>query len=241
MIRGRINNSNSNSNSNNRFSFSCISTKNRFVFGKNVSGNEKNGRVMMTFFMTSSKQSLTNARNTNQRQKKTSEERWESYRQKHGYDWDGKNEARMNEAREAANKWMCTVARQGYTSPIDFTRVKFDKERSSRNVPDSFRGTLLEDEFINNKQVIEYITTRRGPTQGRLTNALIYVHGIEAYEKYLEKHIVKHVRMARRLKLWRINWHVVNGREPNYEDVPETVRLLELQYINLGFKLREFD
>ena len=76
---------------------------------------------------------------------------------------------------------------------------------------------------------------------GKLGKALRQVHGDEAYESYLGKRVNRHIRLARILKLWRINFHIRFGREPGYDDMPSNLKTLELQYINIGFKLRELD
>jgi hypothetical protein len=184
-----------------------------------------------------------------------------SYREKHGYNWtygfaeDDENAeygtsssssssssspVSEADAREAARNWLCTIGRQGHTSPIDFGKVEYDASRS-KNVSENFRGTLLDDPFTNNPKVYEYMRARRGPMVGKLGKALRHVHGDEAYESYLGKHVNRHIRLARILKLWRINFHIRFGREPGYDDMPSNLKSLELQYINIGFKLRQLD
>ena len=179
-----------------------------------------------------------------------------SYREKHGYNWTyGAAEDDVNDdddesgeygsvseadAREAARNWLCTIGRQGQTSPIDFEKAQYNARRGKR-VSEEFRGTLLDDPFTNNPKVFEFMRTRRGPMVGKLGKALRHVHGDEAYESYLGKHVNRHIRLARILKLWRINFHIRFGREPGYDDMPSNLKTLELQYINIGFKLRELD
>jgi len=178
-----------------------------------------------------------------------------SYREKHGYNWTyGAAEDDVNDddesgeygsvseadAREAARNWLCTIGRQGQTSPIDFEKAQYNARRGKR-VSEEFRGTLLDDPFTNNPKVFEFMRTRRGPMVGKLGKALRQVHGDEAYESYLGKHVNRHIRLARILKLWRINFHIRFGREPGYDDMPSNLKTLELQYINIGFKLRELD
>lgn len=183
-----------------------------------------------------------------------------SYREKHGYNWTyGAAEDDINDdddesdeygssfssvseadAREAARNWLCTIGRQGQTSPIDFEKAQYNARRGKR-VSEEFRGTLLDDPFTNNPKVFEFMRTRRGPMVGKLGKALRHVHGDEAYESYLGKHVNRHIRLARILKLWRINFHIRFGREPGYDDMPSNLKTLELQYINIGFKLRELD
>ena len=144
------------------------------------------------------------------------------------------------DAREMARNWLCTVGRQGQSSPIDFQKTQYDARRG-KNTSMGFRGTILDDPFTNNPKVYEFMRTRRGPMVGKLGKALRYVHGDEAYESYLGKHVDRHIRLARVLKLWRINFHIRYGREPGYDDMPSNLKSLELQYINIGFKLRELD
>jgi len=184
-----------------------------------------------------------------------------SYREKHGYNWtygsaeddesaeygtssssssSSSSPVSEADAREAARNWLCTIGRQGQTSPIDFGKVEYDASRS-KNVSENFRGTLLDDPFTNNPKVYEYMRARRGPMVGKLGKALRHVHGDEAYESYLGKHVNRHIRLARILKLWRINFHIRFGREPGYDDMPSNLKSLELQYINIGFKLRQLD
>ena len=178
-----------------------------------------------------------------------------SYREKHGYNWTyGAAEDDVNDddesgeygsvseadAREAARNWLCTIGRQGQTSPIDFEKAQYNARRG-KCVSEEFRGTLLDDPFTNNPKVFEFMRTRRGPMVGKLGKALRHVHGDEAYESYLGKHVNRHIRLARILKLWRINFHIRFGREPGYDDMPSNLKTLELQYINIGFKLRELD
>ena len=178
-----------------------------------------------------------------------------SYREKHGYNWtNGAAEDDVNDddesgeygsvseadAREAARNWLCTIGRQGQTSPIDFEKAQYNARRG-KCVSEEFRGTLLDDPFTNNPKVFEFMRTRRGPMVGKLGKALRHVHGDEAYESYLGKHVNRHIRLARILKLWRINFHIRFGREPGYDDMPSNLKTLELQYINIGFKLRELD
>ena len=182
------------------------------------------------------------------------EKEYSSYREKHGYNWthgsadeeDGEYGTSSSspvseaDAREMARNWLCTVGRQGQSSPIDFQKTQYDASRG-KNTSMGFRGTLLDDPFTNNPKVYEFMRTRRGPMVGKLGKALRYVHGDEAYESYLGKHVDRHIRLARVLKLWRINFHIRYGREPGYDDMPSNLKSLELQYINIGFKLRELD
>merc|ERR1712216_315324 len=67
-----------------------------------------------------------------------------SYREKHGYNWTyGAAEDDVNDddesgeygsvseadAREAARNWLCTIGRQGQTSPIDFEKAQYNARR----------------------------------------------------------------------------------------------------------------
>ena len=213
----------------------------------NTTNNENNNRKTQRAYRVRS----TATNDFQQQQQKP----YASYREKHGYNWTyGAAEDDVNDddesgeygsvseadAREAARNWLCTIGRQGQTSPIDFEKAQYNARRGKR-VSEEFRGTLLDDPFTNNPKVFEFMRTRRGPMVGKLGKALRQVHGDEAYESYLGKHVNRHIRLARILKLWRINFHIRFGREPGYDDMPSNLKTLELQYINIGFKLRELD
>ena len=213
----------------------------------NTTNNENNNRKTQRAYRVRS----TATNDFQQQQQKP----YASYREKHGYNWTyGAAEDDVNDddesgeygsvseadAREAARNWLCTIGRQGQTSPIDFEKAQYNARRGKR-VSEEFRGTLLDDPFTNNPKVFEFMRTRRGPMVGKLGKALRHVHGDEAYESYLGKHVNRHIRLARILKLWRINFHIRFGREPGYDDMPSNLKTLELQYINIGFKLRELD
>ena len=214
----------------------------------NNTNNTNNGKKKSK---TTSARRVRSVKNDFQEQQKE----YTSYREKHGYNWtcgsadeeDGEcgtssssSPVSEADAREMARNWLCTVGRQGQSSPIDFQKTQYDARRG-KNTSMGFRGTILDDPFTNNPKVYEFMRTRRGPMVGKLGKALRYVHGDEAYESYLGKHVDRHVRLARVLKLWRINFHIRYGREPGYDDMPSNLKSLELQYINIGFKLRELD
>ena len=65
--------------------------------------------------------------------------------------------------------------------------------------------------------------------------------GGESYENFLGEHVLRHVTLARRLSEWRTNFLIRFAREPEYADMPSTVRDLEMEWIALGFKIRAIE
>jgi len=68
-----------------------------------------------------------------------------------------------------------------------------------------------------------------------------YEPGGAEYEAFLGEHVDAHVRLARKLDNWRANFVVQFAREPEYADMPTAIRILELDWISLGFKIRAIE
>ena len=68
-----------------------------------------------------------------------------------------------------------------------------------------------------------------------------YEPGGAEYEAFLGEHVDAHVRLARKLDNWRANFVVQFAREPEYADMPTAIRMLELDWISLGFKIRAIE
>ena len=75
----------------------------------------------------------------------------------------------------------------------------------------------------------------------RMRDAGKDVDAFREYEAFLGRHVLEHVRLSRRLALWRSNFVMRFEREPEYDDMPQTIRTLELDWISLGFKIQAIE
>ena len=173
-----------------------------------------------------------------------------TYREKHGYDWT--NDSRVVHLdnvdwwdREKVG-WFETRGRQGQATRTPKKRwCRREVSRSDVKKSFDFRGTIFDEDeerpFVNDERVFDYMIKRKGNPVSKLGRALRYVHGEEAFEAYFGKHVVQHVYLARCLRLWTINFYIRHGRWPKHHDATDNIRELELQYINIGFQIRELD
>lgn len=82
-------------------------------------------------------------------------------------------------------------------------------------------------------------------TAGRFRDAKMDASDFEpggaAYEAFLGEYVLEHVRLSRLLARWRANFLIRFDREPAYEDMPNSIRNMELTWISLGFKIRAIE
>lgn len=171
----------------------------------------------------------------------TTTTRRRTHRERNGFDWttDGarERERRASEARRASveeeaseeeERWRYAEETDAYAYRGAWLAPR--RQRTPPTVPDA----AFEEEV---KAMREF--TRRMREAGKDVDEF-QPGGVE-YEAFLGRHVSEHVRLARRLALWRSNFVMRFEREPEYDDMPQTIRALELDWISLGFKIQAIE
>lgn len=172
----------------------------------------------------------------------TTTTRRRTHRERNGFDWttDGarERERRASEARRASveeeeaseeeERWRYAKETDAYAYRGAWLAPR--RQRTPPTVPDA----AFEEEV---KAMREF--TRRMREAGKDVDEF-QPGGVE-YEAFLGRHVSEHVRLARRLALWRSNFVMRFEREPEYDDMPQTIRALELDWISLGFKIQAIE
>ena len=170
----------------------------------------------------------------------TTTTRRRTHRERNGFDWttDGarERERRASEARRASEeeeeeeeeRWRYAEETDAYGYRGAWLAPR--RQRTPPTAPDA----AFEEEV---KAMREF--TRRMRQAGKDVDEF-QPGGVE-YEAFLGRHVSEHVRLARRLALWRSNFVMRFEREPEYDDMPQTIRALELDWISLGFKIQAIE
>ena len=165
-----------------------------------------------------------------------------THRERNGFDWttDGarERERRASEGRRACEeeenaceeeeRWRYAEETDAYAYRGAWLAPR--RQRTPPTAPDA----AFEAELKAFREI-----TRRMRDAGKDVDAF-QPGGVE-YEAILGRHVSEHVRLARRLALWRSNFVMRFEREPEYDDMPQTIRALELDWISLGFKIQAIE
>jgi len=166
------------------------------------------------------------------------------HREKNGFDWT--TAAAMVSAVEAATKTgdEAEEAEEGERWRLAEESDVFQFRGSwlkleGRQMNDQAGPGVLDAAFQEKVKGMKE-TNARFKTAGN-PSAAEYAPGGEAYEAFLGEHVEAHVRLARKLSAWRLNFVIRFSREPEYADMPTSVRNIELDWISLGFKIRAIE
>ena len=134
--------------------------------------------------------------------------------------------AHENESFEYRGAWLDLVSRQ-----------RLGDASASTSSPYLGSGTV--EDFQDKVKKMRRKATKRRNRGGMSTEG--FVMGAPEYEAALGELVEAHVRLARRLSLWRANFVLRFEREPEYADMPVSIRNIELDWISIGFKIRSIE
>jgi len=146
-----------------------------------------------------------------------------------GGDGDAEEErwkyAHESDAFEYRGAWLDLVSRQ--------------RQGDATTTTTTYEGSGSDEDFEAKVKKMRRKATKRRARGGMSTEGFV-MGGVE-YEAVLGELVEAHVRLARRLSLWRTNFVLRFEREPEYADMPVSIRNIELDWISLGFKIRSIE
>ena len=171
-----------------------------------------------------------------------------TFRERNGFDWTANAVERAERMKRERNEadWGERAARGGETATSEGGETWRYAETADEY---EYRGAWLalhrqpgestRDEAFEEKVRAMKAVSKRLKEANMATSD--FEPGGESYENFLGEHVLRHVTLARRLSEWRTNFLIRFAREPEYADMPSTVRDLEMEWIALGFKIRAIE